>query len=130
MKRFERMHQPLLPPREFLLRVARSFLLASVILVFALSLGILGYHYCAGFGWLDSLLNASMILAGMGPMGSLDNTPGKLFASFYALFSGLAFITMAGIIFTPVAHRLLHWFHIEDERAGAEGASGESRAED
>ena len=126
MKIFESRQQRLLPIGEFALRVARSFLLASSILVFALALGILGYHHLAGFGWLDSLLNASMILAGMGPIGALDSTAGKLFASFYALFSGLAFITMAGIIVTPVAHRLLHWFHIEDEQGGRDDDANRS----
>ena len=87
----------------------------------------LGYHYVAGFAWVDSLLNASMILSGMGPVGDFRNDTGKVFASFYALFSGLVFITIAGIIVTPVAHRLLHWFHVEEEaeRKGAKDKSGD-----
>jgi hypothetical protein len=112
---FERRHEPLLPLRAFALRVARSFALALCIVAFALGAGVLGYHYVAGFAWVDSLLNASMILSGMGPVGDFKNDAGKVFASFYALFSGLVFITTAGIIFTPVAHRFLHWFHIEEE---------------
>jgi hypothetical protein len=115
---FERRHEPLLPFRKFVLRVARSILVALCIVAFALGLGILGYHSIAGFGWVDSLLNASMILSGMGPVGDFRNDAGKVFASFYALFSGLVFITVAGIIVTPVAHRLLHWFHIEEEGKG------------
>jgi TRAP-type C4-dicarboxylate transport system permease small subunit len=115
---FERRHEPLLPFRKFVLRVARSILVALCIVAFALGLGILGYHFVAGFGWVDSLLNASMILSGMGPVGDFKNDAGKVFASFYALFSGLVFITVAGIIVTPVAHRLLHWFHIEEEGKG------------
>jgi TRAP-type C4-dicarboxylate transport system permease small subunit len=115
---FERRHEPLLPLRKFVLRVARSILVALCIAAFALGLGILGYHFVAGFGWVDSLLNASMILSGMGPVGDFRNDAGKVFASFYALFSGLVFITVAGIIVTPVAHRLLHWFHIEEEGKG------------
>lgn len=119
MKIFESRRQRLLPAREFLLRVGRSFLLASSILVFALAVGIIGYRsFSVDCSWLDSLLNASMLLGGMGPVNCMDSTAGKLFASFYALFSGLAFITMAGIIVSPVAHRLLHWFHIEDEQSG------------
>ena len=112
---FERRHEPLLPLRAFALRVARSLALALAVVVFALGAGVLGYHYLAEFAWIDSLLNASMILSGMGPVGDFRNDTGKVFASFYALFSGLAFITIAGIIVTPVAHRLLHWFHIEEE---------------
>ena len=122
---FEHRHEPLLPLRAFVLRVARSFALALCIVAFALGMGVLGYHYVAGFAWVDSLLNASMILSGMGPVGDFKNDTGKVFASFYALFSGLVFITTAGIIVTPVAHRLLHWFHIEEEtrRQKANGKS-------
>src|SRR5947209_1103492 len=112
---FERRHEPLLPLRAFAMRVARSLALALAIIAFALGAGVLGYHHLAGFAWVDSLLNASMILSGMGPVGDFRNDTGKVFASFYALFSGLVFITIAGIIVTPVAHRLLHWFHVEEE---------------
>jgi hypothetical protein len=112
---FERRHEPLLPLRAFVVRVARSLALALCIVAFALGAGVLGYHYLAGFAWVDSLLNASMILSGMGPVGDFKNDTGKVFASFYALYSGLVFITIAGIIVTPVAHRFLHWFHIEEE---------------
>jgi hypothetical protein len=112
---FERRHEPLLPLRAFFWRVARSLALALCIVAFALGAGVLGYHYVAGFAWVDSLLNASMILSGMGPVGDFKNDAGKVFASFYALFSGLVFITVAGILVTPVAHRILHWFHIEEE---------------
>jgi hypothetical protein len=73
----------------------------------------LGYHYFEGMSWLDAFANASMILSGMGPFGPLQTDSGKLFAGLYALFSGLAFITTAGIILAPVAHRLMHKFHVE-----------------
>ena len=115
---FERRHEPLLPFRAFVVRVARSILIALCIIAFALGIGILGYHFIAEFSWIDALLNASMILSGMGPVGDFKNDSGKVFASFYALFSGLVFITVAGIIVAPVAHRLLHWFHIEEEGKG------------
>src|ERR671939_1989631 len=114
LRMFEHRHEPLLPLRAFVLRVARSFALALCIVAFALGMGVLGYHYVAGFAWVDSLLNASMILSGMGPVGDFKNDVGKVFASLYALFSGLVFITVAGIIVAPVAHRLLHWFHVEE----------------
>src|SRR5437588_11858610 len=115
---FERRHEPLLPLRDFAMRVGRSVLVSLCVVAFALSLGVLGYHYVAEFTWVDSLLNASMILSGMGPVGDFKNDSGKVFASLYALFSGLVFITVAGIIVAPVAHRLLHWFHVEDEGKG------------
>jgi TRAP-type C4-dicarboxylate transport system permease small subunit len=115
---FERRYEPLLPLRKFVLRLMRSVLLALCIIAFALGLGILGYHFIAEFSWVDSLVNASMILSGMGPVGDFKNDRGKVFASFYALFSGLMFVTVASIIVAPVAHRLLHWFHVEDEGKG------------
>jgi hypothetical protein len=80
----------------------------------ALGIGILGYHYIAGFEWVDSILNASMILGGMGPMGELKGDAAKLFASAYALFSGLVFISVTGIVLAPAAHRALHVFHLEN----------------
>ena len=114
---FERKGEPMLPRKEFAWRVAKSFALAVCFIAFALWLGILGYHYVAGFGWTDSLLNASMILGGMGPVGVLPNDAAKVFASVYALFSGLAFISIAGIILAPLAHRLIHVFHaVDDDR--------------
>jgi hypothetical protein len=74
-----------------------------------------GYHYFGELSWLDALLNASMILSGMGPVNELRTTAGKLFATFYALFSGVAFITIVGVLFAPVIHRFLHKFHLEFE---------------
>ena len=124
---FERRNEPLLPFRDFALRVWRSVLVALCVVAFALSLGVLGYHYVAEFTWVDSLLNASMILSGMGPVGDFKNDIGKVFASLYALFSGLVFITVAGIIVAPVAHRLLHWFHIEEEESKRQKAKGKGQ---
>jgi hypothetical protein len=80
----------------------------------ALLIGILGYHYIAGFDWIDALLNASMILTGMGPVGPLTTTAAKIFASAYALFSGLVFISVIGVVLAPVMHRVLHRFHIDE----------------
>jgi hypothetical protein len=79
----------------------------------ALGIGVLGYHWLAELPWIDSLLNASMILGGMGPVDPLHSTAAKVFASVYALFSGLAFIGIAGFILAPFVHRLLHKFHVE-----------------
>ena len=85
--------KPLLPTKFFVLRVLRSLALALGIIGASLALGVFGYHFCEGLFWLDSLLNASMILTGMGPVSELHTVAGKLFASFYALFSGVVFIT-------------------------------------
>jgi hypothetical protein len=89
----------------------------------ALSIGIAGYHWIAGFGWIDSLLEASMILGGMGPVNPLQGDGAKLFASFYALFSGLIFIGVMGVVLAPLAHRLMHKVHIDDESMAKKSAS-------
>ncbi len=93
----------------------RSLALALGIIGVSLGLGIVGYHFCAGLSWLDALLNASMILTGMGPVNELHTTAGKLYASFYALFSGVIFITSVAIMLAPMVHRFLHKFHFEFE---------------
>jgi hypothetical protein len=126
---FETRHQRLLPRGQFIARVARSLLAASGIVFAALAIGILGYHRFERLSWLDSLLNASMILSSMGPVSPLHTRAGKLFASAYALFSGVAFITVVGVLFAPIAHRLLHKFHLEldeEERTEARRPRGSS----
>jgi len=89
--------------------------IAILLIAGALILGVAGYHGIAGLSWIDALLNASMILGGMGPVNSLTSDGAKIFASLYALFSGLVFIAVMGIILTPVVHRILHKFHIDDQ---------------
>jgi hypothetical protein len=78
-------------------------------------MGAAGYHWLGGLPWVDSVMNASMILGGMGPVADLHSDAAKLFASFYALFSGLFFIVLAGFVLSPFAHRMLHRFHWEEE---------------
>ncbi len=116
MRTFESRHEKLLPFHKFVGRVLRALLLAIIILLVGLGLGILGYHYVAGFPWIDALLNASMILTGMGPVGQLNTVGAKLFASAYALFSGLVFITVMAVVLAPLFHRMIHKFHLEDNR--------------
>jgi hypothetical protein len=89
--------------------------LSAGVLGCSLGLGILGYHFIARFTWVDSLLNAAMILTGMGPVGTLNSNAAKLFASAYALFSGVVFITATGILLAPIFHWVLHRFHIEQK---------------
>jgi hypothetical protein len=110
---YEHHRQPLLPRRAFIGRLARHAALASVVVGAALLVGVLGYHGLEGMPWLDALLNASMILGGMGPVDRLATDGGKLFASLYALFSGLVFISASGILLAPVAHRMLHKVHAD-----------------
>jgi hypothetical protein len=90
--------------------------IACGVVVVALGIGVLGYHAIADLGWIDSLLNASMILSGMGPVDRLPTTGAKLFASAYALFGGLVFIVTMGLILTPLVHRLMHRLHIEEDQ--------------
>ena len=88
--------------------------IALCLIAVALSIGIAGYHLLGRFNWIDSLLEASMILGGMGPVNELPNNAAKIFASAYALFSGLMFIAVMGIVLTPVVHRVLHKFHVDE----------------
>ena len=110
---FEHRHKPLLSRAAFAARLARSSALAALLIAVSLGIGVLGYHLFAGLGWVDALLNASMILTGMGPVDPLKTTGAKLFASVYALFSGVAFLTVVGLLMAPVVHRFLHRFHLE-----------------
>lgn len=100
--------------KTFYQRVVKNILLASVIMLVCLGIGIVGYHYTADIPWLDALHNASMILSGMGPVVEIKTVEGKWFSSFYALFSGVVFITNIGVILAPAMHRMFHRLHIED----------------
>lgn len=104
---------PLLPRPAFLRRVWIHVLLALVIMVCAVGIGTVGYRVIGRLDWLDAFLNASMILSGMGPVDRMATEGAKLFSALYALFSGLAFIGVSGILTAPWIHRLLHWFHLE-----------------
>ncbi|HKP98074.1 MAG TPA: hypothetical protein VJ385_20245 [Fibrobacteria bacterium] len=110
--RYEHFSQPLVPTGMFLRRLAGHGGVALAFLAFSLLGGMAGYHLAAGLPWVDSFLNASMILAGMGPIDPLPSDLAKWFAGFYALYSGIAFLTCIGLFFAPVFHRLLHKFHL------------------
>jgi hypothetical protein len=122
---YEHKHQPLLPRRLFYRRVLVHALSALGFVAGSLLIGIWGYRRFEHFSWVDALLNAAMILGGMGPVGELKTTGGKLFASFYALFSGVVFLIIAGVLFAPLFHRFLHRFHLEmDQDASAPAGRG------
>jgi hypothetical protein len=114
---FEKLHQPLLSWQSFRWRVIQNFIATLFLTGSTLGLGILGYHFICNLCWIDSLLNAAMILSGMGPVGDMIQQcrECKIFMSFYALFSGIIFISNVGLLFTPVAHRLYHRFHLIDK---------------
>jgi len=111
--RLERKHQPLLPRAQFISRLLRYILIAFCIVGVSLGIGILGYRWFGDLPWIDALLNASFILTGMGPVDPMKTVSGKLFASGYAIFSGVAFLSTIGVLLTPLVHRFLHRFHVE-----------------
>ena len=110
---FEHKSKPLLSRAAFLRRLARGVCFGLLIIAASLLVGMWGYHHFEGMSWLDAFANAAMILSGMGPFAPLTTDEGKLFAGFYAIYSGLAVILIAGIIFAPVVHRALHRFHLD-----------------
>ena len=112
---FESKGEKLIPFPRFLGRVAISVLITLGLVIIALSIGTCGYHFIAGLGWIDAELNATMILTGMGPVDSMKTNASKIFASCYALFSGVVFFTCIGIVLTPVFHRFIHKFHLDNE---------------
>ena len=113
---YEHHRQPLAKQSVFAKRLALNGIIGLILLVFSLSLGILGYHFLEGLSWIDSLLNASMILGGMGPVAPLQTVAGKLFASFYALYSGVVLLAAVGILAAPIFHRFLHRFHLAEDK--------------
>ena len=112
---FEHRTDPLLPRHRFAWRVLGFLSLSAAAIGMALGIGVAGYHYLGGLPWIDALLNASMILGGMGPVDPIPSQAGKLFASAYALFSGLLFIGAASLVLTPFVHRIMHSLHVEDD---------------
>jgi hypothetical protein len=112
---YEAKHHPVLSRTEFARRLARSFALASSLIFMSLLAGMAGYHYLEGLPWIDAFMNAAMILGGMGPVAPIQTISGKLFAGFYALYSGLIVIVAAGVIFAPVVHRMIHKFHADTD---------------
>src|SRR5579883_648130 len=113
---FESRHQPLLSRPAFARRVGRNFAAASTLIGVSLGGGMLGYRLTEGMDWIDAFANASMILSGMGPLEPLKTTGGKLFAGFYALYSGLVLILASGIVLAPMVHRMFHQFHLEADK--------------
>ncbi|MDZ4803550.1 MAG: hypothetical protein SGI90_01640 [Candidatus Eisenbacteria bacterium] len=116
--KYEKYHEELLPTRQFARRMFGHLLVGIVLLLVVLGTGVAGYHGFEGLSWLDALLNASMILGGMGPVDPIRTSGGKMFASVYALFSGLFVLVVASLMIAPVAHRILHRFHMDEERDG------------
>lgn len=125
---YEHRSEALLPLREFILRVVRQILIAASVVGAALAIGAIGYHGLGDLPWVDAILNAAMILGGMGPVDVLRSDAAKLFAAGYALFSGIVFIGVAGLILAPLFHRVLHRFHLELDDIAGVGGAGEAGA--
>ena len=115
---YEHRQQKLLNRRAFLNRLARHGVLALLLMLGSLILGTIGFHLVSGLAWVDASLNAAMLLGGMGPVGDLGASSGKIFAACYALYAGLIFMFVAGLLFAPVFHRILHRFHIDEGEGG------------
>lgn len=113
---FEHRKAKLLPQREFIRRLGWSLAAGAALIVFSLSIGMMGYHVLVGLPWIDAFLNAAMILSGMGPVSPLEGDAAKLFAGCYALYCGIALIGTTGVILAPVIHRGLHKFHLEGDK--------------
>ncbi|MBI5362038.1 MAG: hypothetical protein HZA53_02590 [Planctomycetes bacterium] len=112
---FERKHEPLPPKPEFRERMLSAIAACGAAMLAALALGTVGHRATEGFAWIDAALNAAMTLTGMGPVDELHTQAGKTVAIVYALFSGVVFLTVAALFLAPIAHRLLHVFHLDVE---------------
>jgi hypothetical protein len=112
---FEHRHEKLLPTRLFLRRLAKYALISLGVIVASLLIGMVGYHVSEGFSWVDSFLNAAMLMGGMGPVGVLRSDSGKVFAGMYDLYCGFILLVAVGIFAAPIFHRFLHHFHLGSE---------------
>jgi hypothetical protein len=121
---YENFKQPLMPRREFLLRLMWHILLVAGALFLWLAIGMLGYGLLDNMSLIDAFLNAAMIAGGMGPVDILTNDGAKLFAGLYAIVSGIIIIAAAGVILAPILHRLLHTLHLDD--LDTDGSSSDS----
>ena len=112
---FERKTDPVISPGRFAGRMAGAFGVTLMIVGASLGIGMAGYHFIGGLKWIDALHNSAMILTGMGPVDPMRTTGGKLFATFYALYSGIAFLSMTAVLLAPIIHRALHKFHLAED---------------
>jgi len=110
---FERRGQPVASRRKFLIRMLIAIGLWIVLTIVGLAIGIAGYAAFEGMSFVDAYVNAAMILSGMGPLGELKTTAGKVFAGSYAILSGLIIVIATGFVLAPIFHRILHSFHVE-----------------
>ena len=113
--RLENRKQTVTPLPNFLIRLGRFALFAIILILISVAFGTIGYHHFAKISWIDSFHMACMILTGMGPVAEMNSTTAKLFSSIYALYSGIAFLSITAVFFAPIIHRLLHILHVEQD---------------
>ncbi len=113
--KLEHRKQKVVPFSKFIYRILRYSLVAFFLIVLSVGMGILGYHYIANLSWLNSFHMASMILTGMGPVAEMQSSSAKIFNSFYALYSGVAFLSISAVFFAPFVHRIMHILHVDDK---------------
>ena len=113
----EHHRQKVVPFTTFLSRLGRYALFSLALIIFSVSIGTIGYHYFGQSGWLDSFHMSCMILTGMGPVVEMKTDGAKIFSSFFALYSGVAFLSITAVFFAPIVHRFLHILHVESEEA-------------
>jgi hypothetical protein len=116
LTRFERRGQPVASRWKFLARMFVAIGMWIVLTAAGLAIGIAGYAAFEGMSFIDAYVNAAMILSGMGPLGELKTTAGKIFAGSYAIFSGLIIVIATGFVLAPIFHRILHRFHVETKQ--------------
>jgi hypothetical protein len=113
--KFENRKQKVVPMKVFLIRVLRFFMFAIMLIVLSVIIGVAGYRLLGGLNWVDSFHMSCMILTGMGPVADMKSDAAKIFSSLYALYSGVAFLSITAVIFAPVVHRFLHILHVESD---------------
>ena len=113
---FEHHRQPLIPFRRFVVRLVTSAGVAFTVVIVSLGIGMLGFRWIERFSWIDSFLNAAMLVGGMGPVTTPVTPAGKLFAGLYGMYCGFVVLILAGLLLAPLAHRLLHKFHVEGDK--------------
>jgi len=117
---YERKHQKLISKSRFYVRILEHLVVAIGLVFISIGGGAIGYHFIEGLSWIDSIYNASMILTGMGPVSILHKDISKIFAALYAIYGGIVLLAITGIILAPLAHRLLHLFHLREEEGDAD----------